>query len=257
MAGDRIAKNKRRRRRDEDDHPGGLPADLAELGNDGIMALMTGDDTMLSDSQRRSIDQNDRLVLTGKGLIEYRGCVMGRTGIHFPDDIGMDDWIDLGLMIRQLDDAIQWFIGDWANTGFTRAGDWGQLDDTADSEEGKYALLLEYTEYSYQTLRNIASVTGNIPMSRRRDTLSFSHHVEVAKLNADKQEHYLARAEEEGLSVRALREAIRGKPEAVGFIDKQAKIVIRVKRKAKKLEPAERQKLSTLYRELADYLDRL
>jgi hypothetical protein len=46
-------------------------------------------------------------------------------------------------------------------------------------------------------------------LSRRRDNLSFSHHAELATLQAVEQDEWLERAELQGLSVSALRTVLR------------------------------------------------
>ncbi|MFC1693488.1 hypothetical protein ACFL1R_08290 [Candidatus Latescibacterota bacterium] len=67
----------------------------------------------------------------------------------------------------------------------------------------------ELLGYEYQTLKNISSVSENVELSRRQDTVSFSHHAEVASLTPAEQSHWLNKAEKEQLSVRELREQIR------------------------------------------------
>jgi hypothetical protein len=61
------------------------------------------------------------------------------------------------------------------------------------------------------TLRNAKMVCLRIPVSCRRDTLSWTHHCEVGIAFADPQEieRWLAVAESEGLSAMALRRRIR------------------------------------------------
>jgi hypothetical protein len=76
--------------------------------------------------------------------------------------------------------------------------DWAKLIDHA----------VDATGLSAKTLRNVR-VVGAIPMARRRDTVEFSHHVEVAPLTAEEQDHFLERCEDEGWSVRDLRDAIK------------------------------------------------
>jgi hypothetical protein len=46
---------------------------------------------------------------------------------------------------------------------------------------GRYRDAIEQTSLDYQTLRNYAWVARSLPLSRRRDTLSFAHHAEVAR----------------------------------------------------------------------------
>ena len=45
-----------------------------------------------------------------------------------------------------------------------------------------YDDIAEETGYETKALRNIKYVADNVELSRRKDNLSFSHHVEVASL---------------------------------------------------------------------------
>jgi hypothetical protein len=65
------------------------------------------------------------------------------------------------------------------------------------------------TGYTYHTLYNCNYVARNVPFSRRRESLSWSHHYEVASLDGDEQEKWLLAAETHGLSHKALRASIR------------------------------------------------
>jgi hypothetical protein len=80
------------------------------------------------------------------------------------------------------------------------------------------------------TLRNAKMVCLRIPVSCRRDTLSWTHHYEVGIAFADPQkiEHWLAVAESESLSAMALRRRIRshvaGRHEQRGASPEEASI---------------------------------
>lgn len=56
---------------------------------------------------------------------------------------------------------------------------------------------------------NAAYVAGRIELSRRRDSLSWSHHYQVAKFQPIEQDACLNKAESEGWTSKELREAIR------------------------------------------------
>jgi hypothetical protein len=90
----------------------------------------------------------------------------------------------------------QWWLGDWIRYGTSR---WGE----------KYKQAARVTGYDVQTLRNIAYVAGQIPASRRRDNLTWSHHAEVCALEPDEQERWLDLAAEQRMSVADLRLELR------------------------------------------------
>jgi hypothetical protein len=52
-------------------------------------------------------------------------------------------------------------------------------------------------------------VAGRFELSRRRDSLSFGHHAEVAALPGPEQDFWLRKAEEFGWPVRRLRREVR------------------------------------------------
>jgi hypothetical protein len=58
----------------------------------------------------------------------------------------------------------------------------------------------------------MASISGAFEPSRRRDDLTWSHHVAVAALPEEEQERWLDRAAAEGLSVADLRTELRAAP---------------------------------------------
>ncbi|MBV9688974.1 MAG: hypothetical protein JO202_04600 [Ktedonobacteraceae bacterium] len=76
---------------------------------------------------------------------------------------------------------MQFWIGDWLNYG-ERA--WGK----------KYEEALQQTGLDYQTLRDYKWVASHVPLSVRKDTLSFHHHKQVASLDTQQQEHLLTKA---------------------------------------------------------------
>lgn len=89
----------------------------------------------------------------------------------------------------------QWWIGDWLVEGESVYG-------------SKYEAALHVTGLAYGSLRNLKWVAEQVDVSRRRDTLSYSHHVEVAALEPKEQRVWLDRAERDNLTRDALREAI-------------------------------------------------
>ncbi len=118
------------------------------------------------------------------------------TQLRLPRDLPFEQYVRLGRNIRLLRDASKWWLGDWIIFG----------EDTYDE---KYSQAVEVTDYSLGYLRNIVYTCRNVAPSRRRDDLSFSHHMEVAKLHGRDQRRWLGRAVREDLSEAVLRELIR------------------------------------------------
>jgi hypothetical protein len=93
--------------------------------------------------------------------------------------------------------GVGWWIGDWLRFGNAAYGE-------------RYRPATRITGYDRQTLMNLVYVASRIEPERRRERLSWSHHSEVAAFEPADQDGWLDRAERDRLSVRCLREAIRG-----------------------------------------------
>jgi hypothetical protein len=106
------------------------------------------------------------------------------------------DWVEQGRRLGLVGRSVGWWIGDWLRYGNATYGD-------------RYTRAARVTGYDNQTLMNMAYVASHIEPSRRRKTLSWSHHAEVAALEPVEQDRWLERAESDRLSVRCLREEMR------------------------------------------------
>jgi hypothetical protein len=113
-----------------------------------------------------------------------------------PGNLDVREWVLAGKRLGAMTRCSQWWLGDWIRYGTSR---WGE----------KYKQAAKVTGYDVQTLRNIAYVAGQIPASRRRDNLTWSHHAEVCALACDEQERWLDLAAEQRMSVADLRLELR------------------------------------------------
>ncbi|MBA7537736.1 hypothetical protein ES705_30005 [subsurface metagenome] len=125
----------------------------------------------------------------------------------------LNEWQNYGEILKRIDEAKQWAIGDWLVDGKRHYGD------------GLYKRAEEILGYKYQTLAKAKRLAELFEIKRRRLNLSFDHHYEVASLkktyrpetgkwkasdepDIDKIQEFLKRAEEEKLSVRELRDIV-------------------------------------------------
>ncbi len=107
-----------------------------------------------------------------------------------------EDWTQCGSFLKQSNQAVHFWIGDWLNFGEHTYGE-------------KYAQEIDETGYSYATLSQDKWVANRIASCRRLQSVPFSHHVEVADLEPDDQEKFLTQASEENLPLAQFRKIVR------------------------------------------------
>ena len=113
-----------------------------------------------------------------------------------PNDLDLTEWLKQGHRIGMMGRSAGWWIGDWLRFGNAKYGE-------------KYTQAKKITGYDVQTLMNMVWVASQIDVSRRREDLSWSHHMEVVAEDLPTQERLLDKAAAERLSVRNLRALIR------------------------------------------------
>jgi hypothetical protein len=116
--------------------------------------------------------------------------------------IGLQEWSAVGRRFGEIGRCSQWWLGDWIQYGNARFGE-------------RYARAVKLTGYDAQSLMNMVYVASRFEISRRRETLSWSHHAALAALDLDSQERWLERAIAERLSVADLRIELRGRRRAL------------------------------------------
>ena len=95
------------------------------------------------------------------------------------------DWIKEGRRLGQAERTVMWDIGDWWNRGHNYGDRKGIV--TAPDWDGP----------SYETCRKAGAVAGRFDVCRRRHTLPYLHHAEVAALAPAEAEAVLDEAERE------------------------------------------------------------
>jgi len=119
------------------------------------------------------------------------------TGLQLPAGLSYDDWLKAGVVLRTIEGAVLWWVGDWYNYGERKYG-----ERAAQAIGGEVDLAAE-------TVRAAGWVAGRVEIVRRRTNLSWSHHQEVAALEPKEQDRLLDRAEHESLTRAELRAAVR------------------------------------------------
>jgi len=134
-------------------------------------------------------------------------------GIEVQRETTPDEWEQYGEILRRVDEAKQWAIGDWLVDGKRHYGD------------GLYEKAAAILKVEPQTLRLYKSQSEMLPLLIRINKLTWNHHREVSGLKQitetangilflsdepdySKISEFLGLAEKESMSVRSLRDAV-------------------------------------------------
>lgn len=119
-------------------------------------------------------------------------------GMSLAKDLSYAEWEQVGFKLANFGRSMQWWIGDWINYGSKKYGE-------------TYKAAIEATGFSYHSVTKFSSVCNEFEVCRRRQTLTFQHHLEVWGLEKQDQDELLEIAERDGLSCAKLRELVRQK----------------------------------------------
>lgn len=106
-----------------------------------------------------------------------------QVGLKLPTTITAEQYEAVGAMLGKADQAIQWAIGDWIAYGEARFGE----------ESYQYIESLGISEASRSQHVLVAT---HIPVERRREELTWSHHRAVHHMEEDEQDRWLQLAVE-------------------------------------------------------------
>jgi len=124
------------------------------------------------------------------------GPLLTGTAWMMHGQLSLRDWLGYGRRLGTIGRSVNWWIGDWLRYGNTRYGE-------------RYARASRATGYDSQSLMNMVYVASRFAPQRRRDSLSWSHHSELAALDEPEQERWLALAATHRMSVHSLRLELR------------------------------------------------
>ena len=124
-----------------------------------------------------------------------------------PANLTYEKWEQIGNTLQTINGSLNWWIGDWLNVGEERYGD-------------TYVQAINATDASVESLKKYKAVSSRIPFSIRKESLSWSHHLNVAYLPEDERSVLLMIANKYGLSSRELKElAIKDAEDRRSVID--------------------------------------
>jgi hypothetical protein len=110
-----------------------------------------------------------------------------------------DDWRIVMGQLKSIQQAFAWVVGDMLV--YATSQKWGEIDAI-------YQHTSQALDIPVKTLQNWSSVARNVEISRRREILTLSHHIEVQGQNPDWQIYLLEQAEARKLSVAQLRQVV-------------------------------------------------
>jgi hypothetical protein len=133
---------------------------------------------------------------TSGGDIIYSSFRLQRNGLTPIGNPTFEEWTKCGEFIRKAEGAVHFWIGDWLNYGEKTYGE-------------TYAQAIDETGYDYGTLANDKFIASKIEFSRRRENVSFGHYQELAPLEPEEQDKFIAEIEKEKMPRAKLRIKIK------------------------------------------------
>lgn len=146
-------------------------------------------------------------LVSDGGVFYYKRFAITKTGLAFPEDgeVSREEWVDVGWRLKQLDEAIQWNIGDLCVYAAER---WGAT----------YEEMAQWLDYEKQTLRTYAYVSQSVHPLIRINTLSHAHHRLVASIrlpngdpDTERQGEWLQQAAEHNWTLADFRRALKSR----------------------------------------------
>lgn len=126
-------------------------------------------------------------------LVKSNGIKLEATSLSLTRRIELPEATQIITQMDTMESGLAWWVGDLL---FAMSNVHGEAY-TQLIPEGKESTWLNYLW-----------VASHVKQETRRPTLTWSHHQTVASLLTERQEIYLARAEEEKLSVSALKKLV-------------------------------------------------
>lgn len=110
-----------------------------------------------------------------RGLFSHPDCRFTLSGLEIRPGMPIDDWIELGQMLKRCGDSVGIWRGDYVNYGKREYG------------KKKYEDAIVLTGMKEQTLKNDVWISKAIPSSVRSDELTSKHYRYLAPLRSIKK----------------------------------------------------------------------
>jgi hypothetical protein len=112
-------------------------------------------------------------------IFHQPGSMLTPCSLTLPSDMDEHGWAEIGRRLGRLNQAVQWWIGDW--WAFGEGHKYGSRKAIVDADD--------WPGPSFEVCMNMASICRTFETSRRHEGLTYTHHCEVAgltKRQADK-----------------------------------------------------------------------
>lgn len=152
-------------------------------------------DKAIGDIAPETVIPDNALVKREDGAFVYKQFVMTPAGMDIPEGTVGEEWADVGILLRDMESAVSWWVADWAAYAH-RA--WG-----ATAKQ-----IAETFGYEVETIEPYISVAESIPGLIRNQAVSFSHHRRVTKMDAELQSRWIALAAAHNLTLKDFKAEI-------------------------------------------------
>lgn len=151
-------------------------------------------------NQQNTPEQHDLSVHVHESQVQavrITKCNPMKNRLDIDESMTFDEWKVNSSVFKQINDSVQFWIGDFVNFGRKKFGRIKCNDE------------LEKLGYNINTIYDFCWIAEKVESSLRKENLSFSHHKEVAKLEKKEQKFWLKKANENHWSVSELRKEIK------------------------------------------------
>lgn len=218
--------------------------------SDATRALVTDDSGRVQELEARL----ESALQVSDGRWRFRRFEMTNTELIAPNGLTKDEADELGQMLSGMNTSAGFWLGDWVNLYIHP-----DMDKAAIS--AVYVGLSERFRIKHGVLKNYASVCRKLPSSYRYDGLSFSHHIEVAKVPEQARE-LLEQAAAEQWSIMRLRDEVRRNLPSRSKLKRMSyprmiRTIADIKFSARRLSDDKRHQMAAALRALAQELEQV
>lgn len=170
---------------------------LKALGNGQVSLCAAIAWKLLTEEENNEeIQVVNEIVTQGTSLADGNIGMTDEVSWTPPDNITMEQYLEIGHTFQQIQRSLSWWYGDLLNFGERKFGE-------------EFAQAVDDSGKALETLIKWKAVANRIPREIRQAGLSHTHHFYVAYVDADQRGDLLTMALNMGLSSRELKEVVK------------------------------------------------